>query len=138
MSRAEYPLHAPDDMYQSTELWMMKGRVSEVMNPDVTSASCVTSWARVGQWLPFMEMGNRPGIMVYHSDSYKLLGGTKDIPAEILAYTEKNHPEYLESPREWQDLRLNESQLTESKKLIDQRWDSDQRPVGSIFDNNKG
>jgi len=134
MPRAEYPLHSANDKYQASELWMMNGRVSEVMDPDVMSASCVTSWARVGQWLPFMEMGNRPGVMVYHSDSYKLLNGLDDVPANILKYTEKNHPKYLESPKEWQSLKLNESQLTVSKREIDERWGSDNRPVGSIFE----
>jgi hypothetical protein len=134
MPRKEYPLHSANNKYQAAELWIMNGRVSEVMNPDVSSASCVTSWARVGQWLPFMEMGNRPGIMVYHSDSYKLLRGIAEIPDDIRSYTEKHHPEYLESPKTWQELQLNESQLTESKKYIDAQWDSDARPVGSIFE----
>ena len=133
MPRADYPLHSANDKYQASELWMMNGRVSEIMNPDVTSASCVTSWSRVGQWLPFMEMGNRPGIMVYHSDSYKLLGGLDDIPPVIREYTEKHHPKYLESPKTWQSMKLNESQLTVSKREIDERWDSDERPVGSVF-----
>lgn len=133
MPRLEYPLHSADNKYQAAELWSMNGRVSEVMDPDVTSASCVTSWSRVGQWLPFMEMGNRPGIMVYHSDAYKYLDGVAQIPADMRAYTEKNHPKYLESPKEWQSLKLNESQLTVSKREIDERWDSDKRPVGSVF-----
>lgn len=134
MPRIEYPLHSANNKYQAAELWIMNGRVSEVMNPDITSASCVTSWTRVGQWLPFMEMGNRPGIMVYHSESYKLLRGVAELPEYIRSYTEKNHPEYLESPKTWQALQLNESQLTESKKHIDEQWDSEVRPVGSIFE----
>lgn len=134
MPRVDYPLHSANDKYQASELWMMNGRVSEVMNPDITSASCVTSWSRVGQWLPFMEMGNRPGIMVYHSDSYKLLNGVADIPPDILKYTEKHHPKYLESPKEWQSMKLNESQLSVSKREIEQRWDSENRPVGSVFE----
>ena len=133
LPRADYPVHSADNKYQATELWMMNGRVSEVMNPDITSASCVTAWSRVGQWLPFMEMGNRPGIMVYHSDSYKLLNGVADIPKNILKYTEKNHPKYLESPREWQPLSENESQLTVSKREIDKRWGKRKPPVGSVF-----
>jgi hypothetical protein len=135
MPRAEYPLHSANDKYQASELWMMNGRISEVMNPDITSASCVTAWTRVGQWLPFMEMGNRPGVMVYHSDAYKLLNGVDDLPRDILKYTEKNHPKYLESPKTWQSLKLNESQLTVSKREIDARWDSDKRPVGGVFEN---
>jgi len=134
MPRIDYPLHSADNKYQAAELWMMNGRVSEVMNPDITSASCVTSWSRVGQWLPFMEMGNRPGIMVYHSDSYKLLEGVKHIPANILAHTEKHHPKYLKSPSQWQSLRDNASQLTVSKQEIDQRWGDGGTPVGSVFE----
>lgn len=133
LPRLEYPLHSADNKYQAAELWTMHGRLSEVMNPDVSSASCVTSWARVGQWLPFMEMGNRPGIMVYHSDSFKLMEGVKQIPPAILAHTEKNHAKYLESPQEWQSLELNQSQLTVSKRRIDAAWDSEERPVGSVF-----
>jgi hypothetical protein len=134
MPRKEYPLHSADDKYQASELWIMNGRVSEVMNPDINSASCVTSWARVGQWLPFMEMGNRHGVMVYHSDAYKLLNGLDDIPPAIRAYTEKHHPKYLESPKTWQSLAGNESQMTVSKDEIDARWNSDVRPVGSVFE----
>jgi hypothetical protein len=134
LSRADYPVHAADDNYQSAELWQMNGRVSEVMNPDITSASCVTSWARVGQWLPFMEMGKRPGVMVYHSDSYKLMGGVADLPSNIREYTEKNHPKYLESPQTWQSLALNQSQVTVSKAEIAKRWGDKPFPVGSVFE----
>lgn len=134
LPRLDYPLHSANDKYQAAELWMMNGRISEVMNPDVTSASCVTSWSRVGQWLPFMEMGNRPGFMVYHSDAYKLLGGVSDIPPEILAYTEKHHPKYLESPKTWQSLELNQGQESVSKGEIDKRWGDTPYPVGSIFE----
>jgi len=134
MPRLEYPVHSANNKYQAAELWTMNGRVSEVMNPEVTSASCVTSWARVGQWLPFMEMGNPPGVMVYHSDSYKLMEGVSQIPDNILRYTEKNHAKYLESPREWQSLALNESQLTVSKREIDERWGNKDKPVATVFE----
>jgi hypothetical protein len=133
MPRATYPLHSADDMYQSAELWGMNGKLDEIMNPDVTSASCVTSWARVSQWVPFMEMGSRPGVMVFHSNSYKLLGGVSELPEKIRTYTEKHHPLYLSSPKEWQGLGKNESQVTETKKEIDRRWEAE-GPAGSVFE----
>lgn len=134
LPRLDYPLHSADDSYQAAELWMMNGRVSEIMDPDITSASCVTSWTRVGQWLPFMEMGNRPGVMVYHSDAYKLLEGVSQIPASILQYTEKHYSKYLESPTEWQSLALNESQASVTKREIDKRWGDKDKPVASVFE----
>ncbi len=133
MPRADYPLHSANDKYQSSELWGTIGRLEEVMDPDITSASNVTSWARLSQWVPFMEMGDAPGTMVFHSHSYKLMGGESELPPEILAYTEKNHPKYLESPKEWLGLKDNKSQVTESKKEIDRRWKKD-GPAGSVFE----
>jgi len=118
MPRKEYPLHSANNKYQAAELWIMNGRVSEVMNPDVSSASCVTSWARVGQWLPFMEMGNSPGIMTFHSQCVKLLGGVTDLPRYILDYTEKHYPKYLTAPTEWNGPQMT-STAGEFKKYID-------------------
>ncbi len=121
MPRKDYPLHSQSDKYQTTELWGMIGRLSEVMDPDVTSASCVTSWSRIAGWLPFMEMGNRPGQMVYHSHAYKMMDGPAELPANIRAFFEKDRPEYFESPREWTTDAERVSTWTYSKDLIDER-----------------
>jgi len=117
----EYPLYSQGRFQQHAELWGVQGRRSQAMNPDVTSATATTSWTRVGQWLPWMEMGNRPGIMVYHSHTYKLMGGAQDLPRSILDYTEKNYPAYLESPKEWVNPRNNQSSYTVFKRTIDKR-----------------
>lgn len=121
ISREEYPLHSQQDVYQSCELWAISSSVSEVANPDVTSASNHTAWARNGMWLPFMEMGNRLGHMVYHSQSFKLMNGAAELPKHIREYTEKNHPKYLEAPREWKGLSENENTWSYSKKIIDEK-----------------
>ena len=118
LTRAEYPLHSSGDIDQHAELWGLKGRKSEVLNPDVTSASCVMSWSRVADWLPFMEMGTRPGKMVFHSHSMKLMNGVADLPRYILDYTEKNFPKYLEAPKEWKGPVMTSS-AGEFKKKID-------------------
>lgn len=58
------------------------------------------AWQRLGTWVPWMLMGNRPGHLFYRSHT-KLLKGVEELPADILAYTEKNYPKYLEAPTEW-------------------------------------
>lgn len=121
ISRKKYPLHSQTDVYQSCELWAISSSLSEVANPDVTTASNHTAWARNGMWLPFMEMGNRPGHMVYHSQSFKLMNGAAELPKHILDYTEKHYPKYLEAPREWQGLAENENTWSYAKKIIDKR-----------------
>jgi hypothetical protein len=121
MNPRDYPLHAQNNKYQTTELWGMIGSHAEVTNPDVTSAHCVTSWARISGWQPFMEMGNRPGQTVYHSHSYKLMRGAADLPPKIRSWLEKNAPEYLEAPREWLPPTESIGVWNYSKRIIDER-----------------
>lgn len=121
MDPKQYPLHAQGSKYQTTELWGMIGSVSEVLDPDVTSAHCVTSWSRISGWQPFMEMGNRPGQTVYHSHAYKLMRGAEDLPVQVRGWLERNAPEYLEAPREWTPPAESIGVWNYSKKLIDER-----------------
>ena len=120
MTRAEYPLYSSGDMDQHAELWGIAGKKSEIVNPDITSASCTMSWGRVADWLPFMEMGNSPGKMVFHSHSVKLMNGPSDLPRVILDYTEKNFPKYLSAPTEWNGPQMTSS-AGEFKKRVDAR-----------------
>jgi hypothetical protein len=118
MNRAEYPLYSSGDMDNHAELWGIQGRKSDVLNPDITSGQCSLSWSRVADWLPFMEMGNSPGIMTFHSQCVKLLGGVTDLPRYILDYTEKHYPTYLEAPTEWNGPQMT-STAGEFRKYID-------------------
>jgi hypothetical protein len=95
--------------------------MAEVSNPDVTTANNHTAWARNGMWLPFMEMGNRLGHMVYHSQSFKFMNGVSELPKHIRDYTEKHHPKYLEAPKEWLGMSQNENTWSYSKKMIDEK-----------------
>ena len=133
MHPKDYPLHAQSDKYQTTELWGMIGSLSEVQNPDVTSAHCVTSWSRISGWQPFMEMGNRPGQTVYHSHSYKLMRGAADLPPKIRSWLEKNAPEYLEAPKEWIAPTESIGVWNYSKRIIDERRAKGLKPGETPF-----
>lgn len=118
LTRSEYPLYSSGNIDQHAELWGIKGRKSEILDPNITSASSVMSWGRVAGWLPFMEMGASPGSMVFHSHSMKLMNGVGDLPRYILDYTEKHFPKYLEAPKEWLGPVMT-STFGEFKKRID-------------------
>jgi len=136
ISREEYPLHSQQSVYQSCELWAISGSVKEVANSDITSANNHTAWARNGMWLPFMEMGNRLGHMVYHSQSFKLMDGISQLPKYIREYTEKNYPKYLEAPKVWNGMKNNENSWSYSKKIIDEKRKSGRGGAtgkGSVF-----
>ena len=134
IDRAKYPLQSQQDLYQSGEMWAISGSLKELSDPNVTSAENHTAWARVGMWLPFMEMGDRDGVMIYHSQSFKFKQGKSMIPKKILDYTEKNHPTFLEAPKEWKDLKENENTWSYSLKVMKEREAQGKRqPDGSIF-----
>ncbi len=121
MSRAEYPLHSSGDIDQHAELWGLMGRKSEILDASSTSAYCTMSWSRVADWLAFMEMGNLPGKMVFHSHSMKLMGGPEDMPRPFLDYVEKHYAEYLTAPSDWNGFEVtsaaeNFRQILEARK----------------------
>jgi len=120
LSRKDYPVYSAGDMDQHAELWGIQGRRSDVLNPDITSGQCTLSWTRIANWLPFMEMGNSPGSMVFHSQCIKLMGGPEELPRYMLDYTEKHYPKYLEAPTEWNGPQMT-SAAGEFKKVIDAR-----------------
>ena len=132
MSRASYPLHSQHDKFQTAELSGIKGRVSEIMNPEVTSVACSTAWTRLGQWMPFMEMGNRPGVMVYHNHAFKFRDGADQLPSNIRDYTVSHYPQFLVSPSQWSEQPNRKTAVAGARELIDRRV-AGETPAGSVF-----
>jgi len=132
INRKDYPLHSQQDIYQSAEMWAISGSLEEINDPEKTTAYCHTSWGRIAMWLPFMEMGSRPGFMVYHSQTYSCPNGKADLPDYFRDYTEQNYPQYLEAATEWDNGR-QENSWTVTKAEIDKRR-AEGRAVGqSVF-----
>jgi len=121
MPKKEYPLYSQSDFIQHAELWGIQGKKSEATNPAVTSAQSTISWSRVDQWQPWMEMGDRPGFMVFHTHCYKVTGGVRDLPRQYVDYTKKHYPQHLESPKVW------ESKFVDLHSLFKQLVDSGKR-----------
>jgi hypothetical protein len=121
ITRKDYPLHSQQDLYQTGELWAIHGSMKALNDPENTRVPCHTAWGRISMWEPFFEMGNRPGVTVYHSQAFTTQNGVDDIDPKIRAYAEKHHPQFLEhpyAPTEWGD-GYQENHWTYAKKLID-------------------
>ncbi len=105
ISRTEYPLNVQHDMYQGAELTLYHARNSDIQNRSLTTAPARVTFSRVSQWEPFMEMGNRPGQLVFHAAGKKLSSGAAELESvdptmyEILR---AGHPGYLRAPQTWQ------------------------------------
>jgi len=113
---AEYPENSQSDLYEAAELFQFFFSEEEMNNPDMNSINCTISWTRIGPWLPWFKMGQRPGNMVYQGAGYKLMETDYDkMPKILTEYVMKNKPEYRHSPTEYSS--PNETSWTYFKKM---------------------
>lgn len=98
LTRGAFPREAQHDRHQAGELRGLIGRCAEALDPALASAPCVTSWSRITQWLPFMEMGNRPGVLIQHAHLHKLMDGADGLPAALREHASRHHPELFAPP----------------------------------------
>lgn len=119
LNRADYPLHSAGDWYEAAELFNSFARRADLEDAKRTSVAEFGTWSRVGPWLPWMEMADRPGYLLYHGRSRKLMGGVDEIPPRLRAWIERNAPKYLDAPEAFAE--PNETSWTYFKKVLDER-----------------
>jgi len=77
------------------------------------------AWQRVSGWLPWMKMGDRPGVMIFNATGFSTFDKAKISP-KLMQVLESRFPLYL-SPPPLDDARPNETTWTITKKAIDQQ-----------------
>jgi hypothetical protein len=77
------------------------------------------SWQRVSSMLPWMQMGDRPGLMIFNATGFSTFDRAK-ISSQLMTILTTRYPEYL-SPPPLDDARPNETTWTVTKKWIDER-----------------
>ena len=105
--------------YHATEIFDFNGDVAELLDASQPVAYPVISWVRLAQWLPWMEMNGRAGMLYFNAMGRKLLNYDQLsdlLKSEIAA----NYPEYV-APPPLDDPRRNETSWTYMKKIIDGR-----------------
>ena len=90
---------------------------------EVTDASI--SWTRLSQWLPWMEMGSRPGEMIYHGAGKRLSLG-EDLPKSLLDRIKSHYPAWREPPP-LDDQRRNVTSWSFYKKYLNEKAASDKQ-----------
>ena len=103
--------------YHATEMFNFMGDVASLTNDDSNTAEVGVGWVRLSSWLPWMEMGDRPGILYFHTAGRKL-ASYDEISEPMKAEIAKNYPLYTEPPP-LNDTRRNETSWTYFRKLIE-------------------
>lgn len=104
--------------YHAMEIFDFAALREDLYDSSRPTAYPMVSWVRVSQWAPWMEMGSRPGEMIFNAMGRKLPGGFEELPAVLKAEIHRNYPIYENAPPT-DDARQNETTWTKFKKLVD-------------------
>ncbi len=105
--------------YHATEMFNFFGDINELSDPATTSLPAAVGWARLSGWLPWMEMGDRAGLLYFHTAGRKL-DSYDDLSEMMRDEIAQNYPEYAKPPP-LDDERRNETSWTFFKKVLDAR-----------------
>jgi len=115
ITRKEFPQNVQSDLYQGAELFQFFVRKSDIKNTMLTDIPATISWTRIGQWLPFMNMGEKNGNLVYQCRGYKVLEGFEGLPKDVQEYVKAKQPIFQHAPTEYS--KPNETSWTYFKKV---------------------
>jgi hypothetical protein len=113
--------------YHATEIFDFTGEVDELLDSSSSIAYPVVSWVRIAKWLPWMEMGDRAGILYFNAVGKKL-ENYDQLPEVMKSEIAANYPKYT-APPPLDDTRRNETSWTYMKKIIDSR--GEEKPKSS-------
>ena len=97
----QWPRESSGPRLRTSEFFQMGARLSELEDPEVTSAFQVGGWQRIADWLPWMVMDQRPGHLFYRAVTRKH-ARVEDLPRPIVDYTERHFPKFLTPPDQWE------------------------------------
>ncbi len=75
--------------------------LADLEDPDMASVPYVGGWSRLGPWLPWMLMGQRPGHLRYRGKKTKL--AAIDELNEPLRSFVREQPRFWQAPTEWSE-----------------------------------
>ena len=115
---AQYPLHGQEPTWDLAEYHNYFCKLSDLLNPNVPNAAAIGSTNSVCSYLPWLEMGNVPGFLIFHMRSKKL-ARVEDMSADLVAYVAKRYPTHLTAPTEFKPNDLATTGLNFYKTVID-------------------
>ena len=114
--------------YHATELFNFYGPHKDLLDDSLTSINPGVSWVRIAQWLPWMEMNGRDGLMYFNAQGSKLQQWD-DLPDLLREEIAARYPDYRHAPP-GDDQRPNETSWTVFKKALDARAESEPKRQG--------
>ncbi|MCU0545136.1 MAG: DUF1838 domain-containing protein [Oscillatoriaceae cyanobacterium Prado104] len=96
--------YSPNPYYQAAELFKLTVSTAELLNPEIVSVSqVILGWDRIGPWLPWMKMGDRPGQMIYSATGSKVKNWT-ELPDLLRDEISTRIPLFKDAPKSQLDV----------------------------------
>ncbi len=106
--------------YHAMEIFNTAYDAKEITDPNVKRlGQSNIAWTRVAQWLPWMEMGSKSGIMVFNATGYSTFDKSEIWP-RLQKIMDERYPLY-NTPPPLTDNRVNETSWTVFKKHMDEK-----------------
>ena len=104
--------------YHAMEIFDFAALKDDLYDSTTPTAYPMISWVRISPWAPWMQMGGRPGQMVFNAMGRKLPGGFEELPDVLKDEIRENYPIYEQAPPK-DDMRRYETTWTKFKLLTD-------------------
>lgn len=105
------------NQYHAMEIFDFAARADELLDTAKPTAYPSVSWVRLSNWMPWMKLGGRQGLLVFNAMGAKVKS-FDDLPAVLKQEIAANYPAYT-APPPGDDARPNETTWTVFKKKID-------------------
>jgi hypothetical protein len=83
--------------YHATEMFNFMGVTSNLTDARLNTASVEVGWVRISDWLPWMRMGGREGMLYFHTAGTKVLDWNQISPL-MQNEVATHYPTYREPP----------------------------------------
>jgi len=104
-------------VYHATEMFNFSGDIESLVSAETNTADVHIGWVRLSDWLPWMMMSGREGLVYIHTAGRKV-NGFDDMGQIVKDYINKYAPLY-KTPPPLDDTRENETSWTEYKKEVE-------------------
>lgn len=84
-------------VYHATEMFNFLGNIENLTDPSTDTADVQIGWARMSDWLPWMNMQGRDGIIYMHTAGRKL-DNWDGISDTLKSEIRQHYPEYVAPP----------------------------------------
>jgi len=104
--------------YHAMEIFNSSYKSTEILDSNVKSLSQSNiAWTRVAQWLPWMQMGDKVGIMVFNATGFSTFDKSQIWP-RLQKIMDERYPLY-NTPPPLDDNRVNETSWTVFEKYME-------------------